>query len=105
MFDGRATIADGKDFSNNIYLTDSAAVRAEAELLGQVQVVALRGLKINQKVVVLASDYTLLGPGPPPQQMGHMRVLSQEYFRALRPGKAPLTPSNMGRKPWGAALN
>ena len=97
----RASITDGEDLSNNLYLVGSLE-KAEAELLGKISVINLAAsdLVINQKVVILASDFSLLGPGPSPRKMGGIKVLSEQYFRGLRPGKAALTPSRMSRKAW-----
>ena len=97
----RATISDMEGFSTNVFIVDNME-KAKEELQDKIMVIALESahLKLYNGCVVLIADWHVLGHGPSPRDLGHVRVLPESFYRSLRKGTGSLTPSGMKRKKW-----
>ena len=95
----RAKISDMQDFSTNVFIVNQLD-KAREELKDKITIVALEPdfLEIYNGCVVLISDWHLIGKGPSPRELGHVRVLPESFYRSLRKGTGCLTPSGMKRK-------
>ena len=89
----RATISDMEGFSTNVFIVDNMD-KAKEELQDKIMVIALEStnLKLYNGCVVLIADWHVLGHGPSPRDLGHVRVLLKTCLYVNTEVKLLITP-------------